>query len=352
MLYYVKCYLHNYLYKMLLIIVIILSIMLLFILLLYCYNYIKFKGGNGSYKYINRNNTFDYLNNSVDESKFGFSDNKYDVCFKLAFKNCIYKLFMKNVAVYVEFDKGSKELDYELILNKIDTYKYKTIISLEVNENYVNYHWYKSLISDLQNINTIKTKDIQNIKAGSFQICCNNESTSLSGFYKIYPNIKNEDIDKCVKFLTKPLKFMFDNLEYSKYVICCLNDRNVNDLKFKFNNYVYCKINLDFPLSKIFIELIDFYKNHFYNKCEIKNTYESIFYKLMNNTNIKLNDNDIINYSKFKNIKPKYEIILKNNILIYDYSNDDIDFYLNHNINMNEFKSGMSPDSIMTGVNI
>ena len=182
---------------------IIIVIILIILLSILIYKYFV-KGGHGTYtEYKNRNDIFNKEltnipndNNNFIKAEY-YKKNKngrysYDITMKYGFCEIIRILLQfLNISVISncpELDNGKKlhQKNYNTIINEyIKTHlTKKCIITLESNENFSSKHWLKSLLSDLRNIATIKSKGTDFYKNNTFaSIQCNynNENDKTNG---------------------------------------------------------------------------------------------------------------------------------------------------------------------------
>lgn len=291
------------------------------------------------------------------------------------------------------------ELDYGIGFNlfsgtfenveNIFTEKFDAIITFEANENYVNYHWYKSLVSDLRNILYLKQKQYEN-SFGTIHICYD-----IKKQFSLYDNLKNiKQIynrtnknlinDFADNVLTKYLQYLIALMKpYTCVLLLSNNTYNANkpvsiglfDIRENFQTLIrkilqfYIKNTSELKLENItkeeyhgiFTEILGYFGISIYGRDDLKIqncitefNINDILIKIPDITKSilqksKMNDNDIqtylnlqhqiINSDEFKNLFNKYiqryeslNFNIADNICLYDfypesenYSDDELD---------------------------
>lgn len=251
------------------------------------------------YIYDNYEDTYRKIINNTNISSIGILKNLYKECENN--KQNSTKIKFKNICLN-ELSSGTGINGYDNILKGIHMFNidFDILITFEINESYQNYHWTKSLISDIRNMITIYKYLIKdnnykcgNKKYGSFQICCDTKNNSHKLYSKSYcwsdelskklkkatVGIFKNDLNELNKYFDEFHKNINDS-EVNTYTVYILNAITEDDFKDR-----DCK---SFEISIDGIkELINFYITNNSN-ITLKQSYSTLFAQIIKYCNFDL----------------------------------------------------------------
>jgi hypothetical protein len=303
-------------------IIIIVIIVVLFCLI--CCTWNKLNGGHGTYGLRANLNQIDYShykNTNINDSYF--SQISKDIYIKLLFVDTFNNFGFNS---YIETDKKVSNqivtLNYPEFINIINTNKLNYVYTLESNENFTSHHWYKSLISDMFNIYSIKTYYRSNIKAGSIQVSYTNTNINTNDskinttlFSNNGEPLSIDDGNFLVNNFTSINKYIHGKQQYNTYYVynmfldtnrnylCNFRNQSIQyeelnvlslDLNDRANNNTFYKnmnINCDIEIKltddcgTIFKNLFEFYlmQKIFYENYYLNKSYIGFKYKMIGN---------------------------------------------------------------------
>ena len=257
----------------------------------------KQKGSAFPGYYLQLDSTFKITDSYIDSNSFNmikhdwFGDPGDDSLFKMCFCQAAIKQKKPNVNIELNNTTGNLTSASNIYLNEFDELNSEFIINeshpwehviFEGNENYYNYHWAKSFLTDYYQIIILK-KVLTQLSINDFKSELSNNILKYFGFAN---NQQNPLQDVCMNYTHN-----FDNLHVM-----------LNNIYNILNNYINYKLNNDFV--------------NIYDNADM-NYLKNMFCLLMNYNNIS-NEEYIINNDNSQLVK----ITLNNNSCIYVKFND------------------------------